>query len=332
MSHWRSVAYAESPLQLLNVVEAHAYGILGPNCELVVRDPNGSIAPTLSALKEIGLPIGIKVFGSKDTPQTAKHTTPKGDYVHVLGDPFSGQQQSGLLRRNRVTDVVIVDDGLNTFAAVEALAANRAMVRPGQVVSPARRTLGLAMTHQLRRAAFSGRLTVFTAMPPTEAFHQELAVLDAHVVFHQYPWLSSTPAAMPAGNDTVVVGSGFVADGHIHQDPYVEWVRELARNGPVLYYPHRRTTTPLRRHIAALDGVSVAYASASVEVSLRGLNPPASVHMLPTTALITLAPMLSTRGVPVVGHQVPSHWWTDQTSPGVRDFLTRPLSLFESQP
>jgi len=330
MSHWRSVAYVESPLQLLNVIEAHSYGVLGPNTEIVLRDPSGTIAPTLTALKEIGLPVGTKIFGSKDTPQTIKHTSPKGDFVHVLGDPFSGQQQSGLLRRSRVTEVVIVDDGLNTLAAIEALAANRPMTRPGQALSPARKALGLAMTHALRKAAFAGRLTVFTAMPPSQLLEQELAVLDARVVFHQYPWLTAQPLSEPIAEETIVVGSGFVADELIHEEPYVDWVRSLAQFGPLRYFPHRRSTPTLRGRLGALENVTVENAQASVEVCLRGLTAPTSVRMLPTSALITLAPMLTPRGVTLLPQGVPESWWTAQTPTQLREFLSRPLELFEA--
>ena len=330
MSHWRSVAYVESPLQLLNVVEAHAYGILGPNCEVVVRDPNGTISPTTQSLKMAGLPVGLKLFGSKDTPQSVKHTAPKGDYVHVLGDPFSGQQQSGLLRRTRVSDVVIVDDGLNTLAAVEALATNKPLVRPGQVPSPARKALGLGMTHILRKVAFSGKLTVFTAMPPTQRLEQELGVVDAHVIFHQYPWLSDLPNQSPITEPHVIVGSGFVADGHINAADYIAWVARIAEQGKVRYFPHRRTPLAVRYQIGQLPGVTVSEETASVEIALRSLTDQQTVHMLPTTALITLTPLLHGRGVTILPAAVPDSWWTEATPVSLRDFLSRPLSLFES--
>lgn len=330
MSHWRSVAYVESPLQLLSVLEAHAYGAVGANTEVLVRDPHGTIAPTLSALRTLGLPVGVKVHVSKDSQVGLGRSPVKADFQHVLGDPFSGQQQSGLLRRSRVGEIVMVDDGLNTYAAIEALAANKPLVRPGATSSSARKALGLATTHILRKAAFAGRLTIFTAMPPTDRMLSEVAVLDARLITHEFNWLTGKPMGNQIVEPRVIVGSGFAADGLINGADYVNWVAEVSDLVETRYLPHRRLPTALEQQIAQLPHVVIDQQHTAVELELRSLRNGQEVHLLPTTALVTLAPMLSRNNVTVVPYPVRPAWWTESTTALQRDYLSRPLELFES--
>ncbi len=360
MTYWRAVAYVESPLQLLSAIEAYGYGLLGTETDLVIRDPHSTIAPTLLALKSIGLPAGLKVHMSKDSAPSAEarltssarktktrpieqrrslsrsrgsssaYTPPSHKYLHVMGDPFSGQQQSGLLRHSGAHEIVILDDGLNTYAAIEALAAQKPLIRPGQTLSPARKVLGLATTRALRNAAFAGQLTIFTAMPATERMLQHLDVLDANVVFHEFPWISAQPTSQAIEEDRIIVGSGFAADGLIDPNRYVEWVEGLAQDTTVRYLPHRRTSPSVLDQIDAIDTVTVTTDNASVEVLLRCVQRGKEIHLLPTTALITLSSILRGRGVSIVPHAVPEDWWTDDTSESLREFLSRPLELFES--
>lgn len=329
MTHWRSVAYVESPLQLLSSIEAHNLGLLGTHTDLVVRDPNATFTGTINALKSLQLPSGIKWFGSKDTPTLPTHTLEKGSYAHVLGDPFSGQQQSGLLRHVTLGEVVILDDGLNTYAALEALAENKPMVRPGQQLSPARKALGMATTHALRKAAFSGRLTLCSAMPATERLINDLGVIDAKSVFHTFEWLTGRPAAEPPVQKALVVGSGFVADGHIRADHYLGWVTQLAAERDCLYLPHRRTQASVLESISAIPGVKVSAQDACIEMTARSLNAEHEVHLLPTTALLTLRSILAPQGTTLVAHSVPGHWWTAATDESTRAFLSRTITIFE---
>lgn len=330
MSRWRSVAQVESPLQFLGVVEAHARGVLGTDTQVVLRDPYGSIAPTVTHLKNIGLPSGIKISSQGTQPGLGFRSSTRENYVQVLGDPFSGQQQSDLLRRTKTNEIVIVDDGLNTYAVFEALAANKPLTRPGQTLSPARRALGLAATHCLRKAAFSGRLTMFTSMPPTKRLGLDAAVIDASVVHHQFEWLAGQPSAEAITEQRVIIGSGFAADHLISADKYVEWVASVAHEHRTRYFPHRRSTPELVERINALPTVTLSQDHASVEVQLRSLGQGQQVHMLPTTALITLSQLLRTRKVDIVPHAVPDDWWQEHTPAPYRVFLARPLALIES--
>ncbi|WP_435299600.1 hypothetical protein [Timonella sp. A28] len=330
MSNWRSIAHVESPLQTLNVVEAHAYGILGHNTQLHVRDPHSTIAPTVQALQHIGVPNGLKIVGKNETTTPARTTKTHTAYTHVLGDPFSGQQQSRLLRHTHVSEIVIVDDGLHTIAVLNALAANKPLVRPGIASSPARKALGMAMTHILRKAAFTQRLTVFTAMPATAAIKHDLDILEAHAVFHTYPWLTAQEPTHLIPEPIVCVGSGFAADGHINPQPYIDWVHSLTHNGPVRYFPHRRTPPHIRQRIGTHELITVAEGHPLVELSLSSLTSEHTVHMLPTTALLTLGPLLRAKNVTMRAHRVPNEWWTTDTPAHLREFLTEPLHLFET--
>lgn len=329
MSHWRSIAYVESPLQLIGVLEAHALGLLGTQTDLVVRDASGAIAPTILALRDLTLPTGLKWFGTKDTPQLPNHPAAQGSYAHVLGDPFSGQQQSGLLRHMNLKDVVIVDDGLNTYAAIEALAENKPMIRPGQQLSPARKALGMATTHALRKAAFSGHLMLCSAMPATERLLTDLAVVDANSTFHSFGWLNAQQVPTPPIQKAVIVGSGFVADGHIHEAHYLGWIAQLAANRDCLYVPHRRTDARLLNAISSINGVEIGTNQACIELTARGLQAGQEIHLLPTTALLTLGAMLTGGHVSIHPHNVPEHWWTDHTTNATRQFLSRPIEIYE---
>ncbi|WP_029068643.1 hypothetical protein [Jonesia quinghaiensis] len=328
MTGWRSVAYVESPLQLVSTLEAHASGLLGSNTDVVIRDAQQQYRSTVEYLDALGLPQGIRLYGSRDTRYLSGHTAPKGRFTHVLGDPLSGQQQSLLLRRNALGDIVIVDDGMSTLGVLEDLAANRPLVRPTSATSPARKALGKATTHVLRKSAFAGHVTLFTALPLTEHSMHCAETLDITLRAHTFPWVGTQPADESlVHTDHIIVGSALAADGYIHREDYLAWVAQAAGDTAATYIPHRRQDPDLLGHIAELKDITVASGLPLAEIALRHLGTSQHVYSLPSTTLLTLHRQFAQRGVTVHSQDIPPHWWTDSTPPLLREQLLRPLDL-----
>ncbi len=327
MNGWRSVAYVESPLQLLSAVEAHAHGVLGSNTDIVVRDANRQYESTVRYVERMGLPQGIRLFGARDTRWLPGHTSAQGRFTHVLGDPLSGQQQSLLLRRNYVGNLVIIDDGVSTLSVLEDLAANRPLVRPTSASSPARLALGRAMTHVIRRRAFAGKVTFFTSLPLSESVLHAAGTLDISVITHAFPWLSANILEDAHFPPQVIVGSAFAADRYITTDAYVQWIRQIASCGDAVYLPHRRQRPDVLAHISEIPSVSVARDLPLAEIALRGLGPEHHVHSLPSTSLLTLHRRFSQRGVQVTMYDIPDTWWCPSTPADLRTQLIRPVEL-----
>ena len=86
-----------------------------------------------------------------------------------------------------------------------------------------------------------------------------------------------------------------------------------------------------------LPGIVVDGAGLPAELLLRDLRAPRAgdigpalrVRSLPSTALLTLHPVLSPRGVRIEAVAVPPHWWTSSATPELRAHLERSVPAVE---
>ncbi|WP_277209723.1 hypothetical protein [Isoptericola croceus] len=325
-------ALVESPLQLLCAVEAYAAGHVTPSAgsrtEIVARSDVATLATTVGAVRDLGLPDGLDV-----TAGPASRTLGR-DAVHLVGDPFSGVLQTALARGNTSGRMVVVDDGLATLDVARRLVDGEPMVRLSSPPGPLRYALGAATTRRLRRLARSGRLTWCTMLPLDEDLTDGLAALGVEVVEHSFGWLASREADLAPheaiDEPTVVVGSGLVADGLVHADQYAAWLTGLAADGPVRYIPHRRHDPLVTALFERLPGVRVDAPGAPVEIRLRRLGPEQRVVSLPSTSAVTLTRLLTPRGVGVLPQDVPDSWWTARATPALREHLGLAADLARS--
>lgn len=317
-----AVALVESPLQLLAAIEAHHAGLLGDRTEVWIRDGVPGLLPTVTALRQCELPAGLAVYEHG-------HRPPWGFAGWAIGDAFSGRIQTWLAGP-LPERLVLVDDGLATVELTRLLAGDRAPIaRLATAGGAARRRLGLLAYDRLSRLAGEGRLTVFTALPLRDELRDELAGRGGSVQANRFGWLATQPVVDQIDQPVVVIGSAMVADGYLRPAPYLDWLADLARRGPVRYYPHRRQTPEMLSSITRW-GIDVAEPGLPVEVRLRGLRAPQRVLSLPSTALVLLRGILSRTGTEVVGLPVPQDWWTARAHPALRAHLSSVLTLMAS--
>ncbi|GGM62120.1 hypothetical protein GCM10010106_05140 [Thermopolyspora flexuosa] len=313
-----AVAWAESPLQLLCVVEARHAGLVGPGTRVVCRAGLAALRRTRAELRRLDLPDGLELATAD-----GRMPRPRRGATWVFGDAFSGRVQVTWLT-GAPGHVVLVDDGLATVHLLELLVADhrppllRARARAGL----ARRTLGRAAAARLRAAARAGRLTVFTALPVPERLRQAAADRGATIRTHDFGWLRAQPVEHPPPPErTVVLGTSLVRNGLVRRDRYLDWLARLGEREPIAYYPHRREEPADLARIGDLPGIALRPAGAPVEMTLRALAPGQRVLSLPSTAVTSLRVLLAPRGVRVDAVEVPGDWWTPLATPDLRSHL-----------
>jgi hypothetical protein len=313
-----AVAWAESPLQLLCVVEARHAGLVGPGTRVVCRAGLAALRRTRTELLRLDLPEGLELATAD-----RRMPRPRRGGTWVFGDAFSGRVQVTWLT-TAPGRIVIVDDGLATVHMLELLAAadRPPLLRARARAGPARRALGRAAALRLRAAASAGRVTVFTALPVPERLRKAAAERGAAIRTHDFAWLRAQPVGHPPPRErTVVLGTSLVRNGLVRRDRYLDWLARLGAEEPIAYYPHRREEPADLARIGDLPGVALHPAGVPVELTLRALAPGQRVLSLPSTAVTSLRVLLAPRGVRVDAVEVPGDWWTPLATPGLRSHL-----------
>lgn len=310
----RSVAWVESPLQMISVVEAHHRGVLGRHTSIVPRAGVPTLDVTAQTLRDLGLPEGLHIAD----PQPNVPRTPDG-MTFAVGDILSGAVQRQLLLAPP-TRIVIVDDGLATVHTLERLSRVRpaSLVRQRGSRGTGRHVLGYLAALLLRRRARNGRVTVCTALDMTTTLKRRCSRRSIPVLQHDFAWLRNAPAPKQVHQPTVVLGSSLPADGLIDVHDYLQWLLAIsAEHSAVAYFPHRREHPAVLdaiSHDARLAGISVVGDGVPVEVSLRGLGVHQQVIGLPSTALVSLRSLLQSSRTRVHTVPVPEAWWTPRAT------------------
>jgi hypothetical protein len=316
------LAWVESPFQLLGALEAHAGGHLGRELAVLPRAGSTAQAATVTELERLGLPSGAGILAPDEGPRP---------YSGVLaaGDVFSGKVQRLLVQRAPAR-VVLLDDGRATRRVMDALSGSGVpLIRPHVVASPPRAILAKLALMRLKRMAAQGRLRVVTALPLPDSVVAAAELAGVRVQKHSFSWLRALPGGGAPRHNTVVLGSSMVANDLIAAQPYLDWVRDIARSGPVSYRAHRRederTLAPLR----AMAGVDVESGEVPVELSLRGMTDRQHVLTLPTTAVSTLR--LITPQAHIQEFAVPATWWQPSVPPVARMHLVPDDEKYDPQ-
>jgi len=304
-----AVAWVESPLQLINVIEfAASEGI-----PLVIEPRAGvlQLDATIDAVRA-ALPAGVEITAPLADAgaglfRSAAH--------QVVGDVFSGQFRL-LVARRGVRELTIVDDGSATVHLAAALDGG-SFSRMAQVESIAMRVLGALAKNRILAAARRGRVTLFTAYgaePPVAG----LAARGVRLGENAYRWLHSRAShAVAPVNPRVILGSALVTDRQVGQDDYLGWVAGAAEAGPVSYLPHRRESLSLRSAVAAIPGVTVEPGSLPAELALGSSPTLRRIDTLPSSAVVTLGAILD-RDVTIAVSPVPDSWWVPGADPAIR--------------
>lgn len=315
--------WVESPLQLLSAVETHAAGLLGTNIRVVPRLGMPLEATTEALVARA--PEGVHFEPAARKPPHPKSSSDR----YVTGDAYSGKVQRSLLTGVKAKEIIIIDDGLATLALIKQLTSDTPvpLVRARAKNSAARVAMGLATWHRLRQLAREERLLIVSALfvdPPTR---QKMTALGIKFAQHKFEWLATQPVAESFTEPTLLIGSAMVADQLIHEQPYLQWVEQIASEGPVAYFPHRRETPQLLEKIAKIDQVVLKEHTVPIEMRLRVLRPGQEIRALPSTVIPSLRLLLGSDARFLYPQAVPEHWWTDDTELELREHLSSSLKV-----
>lgn len=313
-----NVAWAESPLQVLNAVEWAVEA--GEPCTVVVR----AGVPSLVSIREWLSP---RLEGRDATVTVTEAADPfragmakAGRWV--VGDAFSGQMRV-LLSVARGRRVVVVDDGTATLHLARILHREEPFGRMGQREGLPQRALGATARSRLVAAARRGRLELFTAYGNVPAV-SGLAAQGVAVTPNEYGWIRGLGAVGDQAVGThVIIGSALAADGYIDHATYERWVTAAAGPGAT-YLPHRRERRESLDRLAA-TGLVMGGGTLPVELVLAGAAGLRHVTSLPSSTVATLARLLP----PGVTHRVdpvPPEWWKPAADAAMREALSATTS------
>ncbi|MFI9060516.1 hypothetical protein ACIGQE_01380 [Streptomyces sp. NPDC053429] len=350
-----TLAFVESPVQLLNVLEwAHAENSPGgaPLLGAVPRQPTAAsrdaagrahsplitvLPPTdpmsrgqLRRVAAMARDEGFAVRwqearGGAGAPLRALAALAaevrRAERI-VVGDPFSRFVQLLLAPAARTAELVVVDDGTATMEFV-------AQVGRGERLRRWHRTGGGAASRvwELAYAPVSGtarrrltpggrrRVRVFTSMPVTALPGMELRVND-------FAWTRSRfgPPRLTRGTD--LVGTSLVETGVVDPARYLDAVCALTReHGATRYFAHRRESPEKLRTLSEAAGLEIVRPDLPLELIARRGPVGRTIVSFPSTVVHTLPYALAGTGVTVAVCDVEPAWLTAAASPRARGFL-----------
>ncbi|HET6353092.1 hypothetical protein [Streptomyces sp.] len=342
-----NLAFVESPVQLLNVLE-WAHSRPGATLDQVPSQPTGPAAaarlpvaeltvvvlsPTdpmsrgqLRRMAELARDEGFTVRwqeargGTKAPLKTVRELAPmlhRAERI-VIGDPFSRYVQL-LLTMTGSRDLTVVDDGTATMEFVAQLARGEKLVRWHRRGRRGTRELFLAPVTFLARRRLtpsrSRQVEVFTSMPVEPP-------PGITVTANRFAWTRSRfgPPKITRGAD--LVGTSLVETGVVDLDQYVEAVAALARtHGATRYFAHRRESWDKLHRLAVETGLEIVRPDLPLELIARRGPIGRTVLSFPSTVVHTLPLALVGTGVQVAVCDIAPEWLRDSASPRAQGFL-----------
>ncbi|MEU2282189.1 hypothetical protein ABZ614_09675 [Streptomyces sp. NPDC013178] len=331
-----TLAFVESPVQLLNVLEwAHSQG-LGPReepgagCTLVVLSPTDPMTRgQLRRMSELAREEGHVVRweearGGPGAPfRTIGGLAPllrRAERV-VMGDPFSRYVQL-LLMITRATELVVVDDGTATMEFVGQLARGERLVRWHRTGGrPGPRDLFFAPVSSSARRRLTPsadrRVEVFSSMPITET------PADVTVTVNAFAWTRARFGPPRVTRSADMVGTSLVETGVVDGDRYLDAVTVLAKtHGCTRYFAHRRESADKLHRLAVETGLEVVPPELPLELIARRGPIGRTVLSFPSTVVHTLPLALAGTDVRVAVCDIDPAWLTDHASPRAHGFLS----------
>ncbi len=351
-----TLAFVESPVQLLNVLEWAHHAARRPDgpaeeprplCDGVPRQPGArDITPLAGDLLVVVLaPHDPMTRGqlrrmaalARDQGHRVRWEEARGGPTApfatvgalagplraarrvVIGDPFSRYVQL-LLTLARARELVVVDDGTATMEFVSQLARGERLVRWHRSGTRGARDIVFApvSASTRRKLTPNARRTVevFTAMPVEPP-------PGVTVTANDFAWTRATygPPGLTRGTD--LVGTSLVETGVVDPERYLDAVAALARaHGATRYFAHRRESADKLRRIAALLDVEIVRPELPLELVARRGPIGRTVLSFPSTVVHTLPLALAGTGVTVAVCDIDPTWLTDHASPRAEGFLS----------
>jgi hypothetical protein len=313
-----AVAFVESPLQFLSALESHE-----PNEDLLIRARASAKGMTsfLDAFDPAWLPGNVRLEPVGAKPGLLRKTA--FDRIY-LGDACSGQVHKTLALaylERRMPEVVILDDGLATYSAIEILTAKRGpLVRPRQKLKASRTVMAAHVADRLRGLATVGKLRWHTALPVAKPLRKAFLKSGGEITRHRFEHLQTLPTGGSHPRDNPVIGSSLAADGLIDAFAYRAWVDDIIdTHGSITYYPHRRETDEFLADLDEDERVRIKNLGLPIELRLINLPPESTIRSLPSTAAVSLAVLNPDVTIDVT--EIPKKWWTGASPDSLRESL-----------
>ncbi|MEU6816432.1 hypothetical protein [Streptomyces sp. NPDC046860] len=332
----RTLAFVESPVQLLNVLEwAHAGGVparegAGAELTLVVLAPTDPMTRgQLRRMADLARDEGYDVRWEEARGGATAPFRTVGALAGalrragriVMGDPFSRYVQL-LLTVTGAPELVVVDDGTATMEFVAQLARGERLVRwhrKGGTPGPRDLLFAPVAATARRRLSPSGgrRVEVFSAMPVTEAPD------GVTVTVNDFAWTRARFGPPRVTRSADIVGTSLVETGVVDADRYLAAVAALAvAHGATRYFAHRRESTAKLHRLATGTGLEIVRPDLPLELIARRGPIGAAVLSFPSTVVHTLPLALRGTGVRVAVCDIDPAWLTAHASPRAQGFLS----------
>ncbi|MFJ6655189.1 hypothetical protein ACIQNG_02325 [Streptomyces sp. NPDC091377] len=326
----RTLAFVESPVQLLNVLEWAHTQTPGAGLTLVVLSPldpmtRGQLRRMAELAREEGHEVRWEEArgGSAAPFQTVgglMGALRRADRI-VMGDPFSRYVQL-LLTITRARDLVVVDDGTATMEFVTQLARGERLVRwhrKGHRQGP--RDLLFAPVSSAARRRLTPmadrRVEIFSSMPIEESPR------GVTVTPHDFSWTRARfgPPRITKGAD--MVGTSLVETGVVDGERYLDAVRTLAgTHGATRYFAHRRESADKLHRLAVETGLEIVRPELPLELVARRGPVGRTILSFPSTVVHTLPLALAGTEVKVAVCDIDPAWLTRHASPRAQGFLS----------
>lgn len=335
----RTLAFVESPVQLLNVLEwAFLDGVLPewkareptPLTVVVLAPHDPMTRGQLRRVAELARDEGVTVQWVEARGGAAAPVKTIASLARplrrarrvVVGDPFSRYVQL-LLTLTSAPSVVVVDDGTATMEFVAQLADGERLVRWHRKGSGgAASALFAPFSHRARSRLTPGagrRVEIFSSMP-VEGSGEELGVV---VTANEFAWTRHRfgPPRLTRGTD--LVGTSLVETGVVDLDRYLGAVTDLARTyGATRYFAHRRESADKLQRVTAATGLEIVRPDLPLELVARRGPIGRTILSFPSTVVHTLPLALAGTPVTVAVCDVDPAWLTATASPRAEGFLS----------
>ncbi|MDT0443694.1 hypothetical protein [Streptomyces johnsoniae] len=326
-----TLAFAESPVQLLNTLEwAHTTGP-GAFTVIILPPQDPTSRGQLRRMAQLARDSGCRVLwrearGGAVTPSRALAALAgplRRARRLVIGDPFSHYLQLLLSMAGRC-DVVVVDDGTATMEFAAQLARGERLVRWHRPAARGPRAVLFAPVARRavrRLTPAAGRsVEVFTAMPVE-------AQAGVTVTDNAFSWTRAHFRAPRLTGGADLVGTSLVETGVLHEDRYVGAVRELAaEHGVTRYFAHRKEGSEKLRRLTNEAGVEIIRPDLPLELVARRGPIGSKILSFPSTVVHTLPRVLSDTTAEVVVCEVAEAWFTDGVTARASGFLSQVTS------
>ncbi|WP_436843282.1 hypothetical protein [Streptomyces noursei] len=327
-----TLAFVESPVQLLNVLE-WAHAARAAALTVVVLSPHDPMTRgQLRRMAELARDEGHtlrweEARGGATAPlRTIGGLTPLLRRARrvVLGDPFSRYVQL-LLGLTRARDLVVVDDGTATMEFIGQLARGERLVRwhrhgsgrgPRDLLfAPFAATARRRLTPDPEGARRRRTVALFSSMPVEVPEGMAVTAND-------FAWTRGRFGPPRLTRTADIVGTSLVETGVVDTDRYLAAVARLARaHGATRYFAHRRERAGKLHRLATETGLEVVCPDLPLELIARRGPIGRLVLSFPSTVVHTLPLALKGTGVQVAVCDIDPAWLTAHASPRARGFL-----------